>query len=145
MYLQAPTAHLSNIINGVAAGTLVGVQQLAGGGGNAGGLRLVSCKEPADRQPIEYVGTNASLSALINAAGRSIAVPAAIAPCWLEVPQSWVPAMLATLSGNCPSAGPLQMTSECAVDAQAGWAALLQSLGWTSINPSVFPVPVLNA
>jgi hypothetical protein len=140
MFLQCPTAHLNNLINGISSGLLSSPQTLGGSSGGNPGLRLIEAKVPADRQPSEYVGNNSALAALINAAGRSISVPTGYAPALLEIPVAWLPTMLGTAAGNVPTVGPLQLTSECACDFQGAWASFFQSLGWTGITPTVYPV-----
>jgi hypothetical protein len=143
MFLQAPTAHLNNLINGISSGLLSSPQTLSGSSGGNPGLRLIEAKVPADRQPAEYVGSNSTLAALINAAGRSISVPTGYAPAWLEIPSAWLSVVLGTSPNNIPTAGPLQLSSECTCGFEGGWASFFQSLGWTAITPTVYPVPTV--
>lgn len=145
--LKAPAAALTALVNGVAAGTLVSTGQLVGGGGNAGGLRLVTYKGFQDAQPAELVASNAAITALINTGARTLTPPAAWPQLWLEVPSSWLPQVLGIPASQCPQSGPLELSvPDLIVDAQGGWAALLTSLGWTAASPTTNgAVPVLNS
>ncbi len=146
MLLRMPSSQLTNLVNAVASGALTSEQQLAGGGGNAGGLRLVVAGGVADRQPAEYVASNSQITALINAGAQTITPPAGYpASMWLEIPSAWLRTVFGVgASTGLPTSGPLQISTECIVNATGGWETALQALGWTAATPTSTPVPSLN-
>jgi hypothetical protein len=114
---------------------------------HSGGLRLVGTQPPADRQLGIVPGNSAAIGALINTGAQSIAVPATFGPAWLQIPPQWVNALFAGTGVTPPTDGPLQLSTECALDARGIWAtALVQSgLFAAFANPTALPLPVLSS
>jgi|GEM_PF-5022615 len=139
MLLQAPTTWLNALI------------ALADGG--VGNLRLVKALVSDTDRPFNAARmfddsgtatklTDSQIAALINAAGRSIAVPALYVPAWLEIPSAWV----LRLANNAPmpQSGVFQLSADCGADFQGAWAAAFQALGFTSYTPAApGPWPVI--
>jgi hypothetical protein len=145
MYLKAPTTWLAALVAGISGGSLVAGQVInpgADGPSTAGGLRLVTAYIPGGNNPTSYVASNSTLAALINSGARTISVPAGYGVMLLEVPAPWVQTLAGTVA--MPTNGPLQLTSECGIDAQGGWSAQFQSIGFTVYVPNMFPVPPVN-
>ena len=140
--LRAPSAFMSAMTGGLSSGELDSSPgPVSGAGGGNGGLRLVWPSTPATGQPSEFIGTDAQIAALIS--GQSITMPAAYpVGFWLEIPARWLPYIATTMGygslvSQLPTAGPFQLSQECAVSAGGTVAALLQALGFTSFSPTI--------
>ena len=114
---------------------------------HSGGLRIVSSQPPADRQPGIMPGNSAAIAALINTGSQVIAVPAAFGPATLEIPPQWVKILFAGTGVTPPTDGPLQLSTECALNATGIWATALVASGLFAAfaNPTAMPLPVLSS
>lgn len=134
MILQAPTSFLTAVV-ALAANPPAGAA-----------LALVQVFEPPTNPPVAeppaYPGSSATIAALINTGGRSIAVPAAYAPAVLNIPSRWLPSLLAGFGGI--GDGFLPMDANCCTDMQGAWASTFLALGWTAGTPAAGPPPVLD-
>jgi hypothetical protein len=61
---------------------------------------------------------------------------------WLEVPSQWVQQLAGLVT--MPANGPLQLTSECGIDAYGNWATVFQAIDFTAYTPTVLPVSPVN-
>jgi hypothetical protein len=106
-------------------------------------MRLINAR-PADANHPELTTYPGSVSALINAAGRSISVPGGYAPAYLVIPAAAVRSLASgSLVSGMPSEA-LQLDANCCCDFQGAWASVFQqAFGFTAGTPASGPVPVL--
>jgi hypothetical protein len=147
MYVRMTSAALATLTGGIGTAFLdpAILNANPGEASHAGGLRLVSTNPPADRQLGVVPGNSSAIAAMINTGSQIITPPVGFGPAWLEIPPQWVKTLFAGTGVTPPTDGPLQLSTECAVNALGIWStALVQSGLFASFaNPTVLPTPVL--
>jgi hypothetical protein len=136
MILQAPSSWLTALVTAMTSPGLT-----------PGTLQLVRAVASADRQLTSYPFAT-QIPGMINPSAKSIAVPAGLAPAWLQIPPSAVAAINPLSSGpnavSMPTAGALQLSAELCCDFRGGWENVFQSIGWAPFTPTIQPVPTCS-
>jgi hypothetical protein len=149
MYVRMTSAALATLTGGIGSTFLdpAILNPNASEASHVGGLRIVSTNPPADRQLGVVPGNSAAIAAMINTGSQIITPPAAFGPAWLEIPAAWVKVLFTGTGITPPTDGPLQLSTECAVNALGIWStALVQSgLFAAFANPTALPMPILNS